>query len=200
MLKKIYATGVALAVSIVLAGCSTPSSSSTNSLEPATSEAPETQLDALLTGIDSGTDCPGLFPLLKAIPADTPQSEQAQAEMRNIGCFSRSSERTDAQRGAVDPDSAWIGVPGGESVDLSEACETPAARAAQVIDADAAEVLIEKTLENCSTVNEWMSALQKYPGVMGMVDGYIPSVTDLQVACINYPQSAVCKDAMKLGL
>ncbi|MGH3654588.1 hypothetical protein [Glutamicibacter sp.] len=160
----------------------------------------ESQLSDLRSAIDEGKNCPELFPLLKAISSSEVASEEAQAEMRKIGCFSISSERTDAQRGAVDPDSAWIGVPGGESVDVSEACETPAARAAQVIGSDAAEALIKKTLENCSTVNEWLSALETYPGLMGMVDGYIPSVTDVQVACINYPASTVCNDAEKIGL
>ncbi|MGV2855393.1 hypothetical protein ACNPON_17585 [Glutamicibacter sp. AGC13] len=169
---------------LALAGCTTP----------------ESQLSELRSAIDEGKNCPELLPLLKAIPSSEVASEEAQAEMRNIGCFSISSERTDAERSAVDPDSAWLGVPGGQRVEVSAECSDASVAAAKETDSDASELLIRETLEACSTVNEWLSALQDNPGVMGMVDHYIPSSTDVQVACMNYPGAAVCEDAASLKM
>lgn len=162
------------------------------------SATPTDQLSDLRSAINAGQECPELFPLLKAIPADSPASEDAQGEMRNIGCYSKSSERTDAERAAIDPNSDWIGVPGGKHVEVSNECLDASKRAANEVDSEASEPLIRRTLEACQGTNEWLSALANYPGVMGMAEGYIPSVTDIEVACMVHPGTAVCKDFGKL--
>lgn len=164
------------------------------------SPTPSEQLSDLQSSIAAGTDCPELFPQLKAIPSYTTAAESAQAEMRNIGCFTRSSERTDAKRSANSPGSAWIGVPNGKRVEVSPSCLDVVQAGSDIVDSDSAEGFIVRSLVDCSDTDEWLSALQQYPGLMGMVDNYIPSVTDIQVACMNYPNTRVCIDARKRGL
>lgn len=164
------------------------------------SAAPTDQLSELRSAITAGKECPELFPLLKAISANTPASEEAQGEMRNIGCYSRSSERTDAERSAIDPKSDWIGVPGGKRVEVSSECLDASKKAANEVDSEAAETVILRTLEVCQGTNEWLSALTKYPGIMGMGEGYIPSVSDLEVACMVHSNTAVCADFEKLEI
>lgn len=161
---------------------------------------PEGQLADLRGAISDGNECAELFPMLKAISADKQESEDAQAEMRNIGCFTTSSERTDAARSAVDPQSAWIGVPDGQRVVVSAECSEASMLAAEEIGSEKAELLIQRTLEECESLDEWLSALEEYPGVMGMVDGYIPSVTEVQSACIFHSSTPVCRDAADRGI
>lgn len=182
-MKRTYAVLAALAAALSLSSCSA---------------TPTDQLSDLRSAINAGQECPELFPLLKAIPADNPASEDAQGEMRNIGCYSRSSERNDAERAANDPKSDWIGVPGGKRVEVSVECLSASKRAASEVDSEAAEKLIRRTLEACQSTNEWLSALAEYPGVMGMEDGYIPSATDIEVACMVHSDTAVCADFEKL--
>lgn len=182
-MKRIYAALAAVAAALSLSSCSA---------------TPTDQLSDLRSAINAGKECTELFPLLKAIPSDNPTSEDAQGEMRNIGCYSVSSKRTDAERAAIDPNSDWIGVPGGKRVEVSTECLDASKRAAKEVNSEASETLIRQTLEACQSTNEWLSALAKYPGFMGMVEGYIPSVTDIEVACMVHPATAVCKDFGKL--
>jgi len=178
-MKRIYAAFAVVAVS--LSSCSA---------------TPADPLSDLRSAINAGKECPELFPLLKAIP----NSDDAQGEMRNIGCYTVSSKRTDAERAAIDPNSDWIGVPGGKRVEVSKECLDASKRAANEVDSEAAETLIRRTLEACQGTNEWLSAVAKYPGVMGMVEGYIPSVTDIEVACGVHPDTAVCTDFGRLEI
>lgn len=157
------------------------------------------QLEDLRAGIDSGDECPQLFKIFDEIPEDAAEFPDAQGEMRNVGCHTRTSERTDGDLAESAPDSPWLGVPG-ERVALSEECEAAAEAAAGETDPDAAEALIAETLEACGSANEWMSALQEHPGVMGLVEGYIPKLSDLQLVCSHYPDSATCEDAAAQGL
>lgn len=184
-MKRLYAGLAYIAAVLALSSCSA---------------TPEDQLTDLRSAIENGEECPELFPLLKEIPGDEPVVGEAQAEMRNIGCYSPTSERTDAERSAIDPDSDWIGVPEGKRVDVSNACLDVSEQAATEVDYLAAEQLIQRTLEVCQDTNEWLSAVEKYPGVMGMVDGAIPSVSDIQIACSAYPDTAVCTDFQRLGV
>ncbi|MBB2997498.1 hypothetical protein [Paeniglutamicibacter cryotolerans] len=178
-MKRTYAVIVALAAALSLSSCSA---------------TPTDQLAELRTAINAGKECPELFPLLKAIP----NSEAAQGEMRSIGCYSSSSKRSDTERSKTDPNSDWIGVTGGKRVEVSNECLNASKRAANEVNSEAAEMLIRRTLEACQETNEWLSAVAKYPGVMGMVEGSIPSVTDIEVACMIHPDTAVCKDFGKL--
>lgn len=174
-MKRTYAVITALAAALSLSSCSAKTT------DP---------LSELRSAINAGKECPELFPLLKAIP----NSDEAQGEMRNIGCYTVSSTRTDAERSKTAPNSDWIGVPGGKRVEVSNECLDASKQASNEVNSDAAEPLIRRTLEACQSTNEWLSALAKYPGVMGMVEGYIPSVTDIEVACGVHPDTAVCKD------
>ena len=185
-LKRIFSGLIGVAAVLTVSACSA---------------TPEDQLTELRSAIDAGDECPELFPLLKEIPGDDPAVVEAQAEMRNIGCFSRTSERTDADRSAIDPDSDWIGVPGGQRVEVAAECLNTSEQAAAMseVDFEAAEQLIYETLEVCQDTNEWLSAVEQYPGVMGMVDGSIPSVTDIEIACAAYPDTTVCTDFAALG-
>lgn len=180
-MKRISAGLAAVGVALSLSSCS------------ATTTDP---LSDLRSAINAGKECPELFPLLKAIP----NSDDAQGEMRNIGCYTVSSTRTDAERSKTDPNSDWIGVPGGKRVEVSNECLDASKRASNEVDSEAAETLIRRTLEACHDTNEWLSALAKYPGVMGMVEGYIPSVTDIEVACGVHPDTAVCEDFGRLKI
>lgn len=178
-MKRTYAVLAALAAALSLSSCSA---------------TPTDPLSELRTAINAGKECPELFPLLKAIP----NSDAAQGEMRNIGCYTVSSKRTDAERAAIDPNSDWIGVPGGKRVEVSNECLDASKQAANEVDSEASEPLILRTLEACQDTNEWLSALAKYPGVMGMVEGYIPSLTDIEVACGVDRNTAVCADFGRL--
>lgn len=166
-----------MVLSIGLSSCASPSTG---------------QLEKLNKTIASGKDCPELFPLLKAIPADTSAYESAQGEMRNIGCLTSTSERTDAEYVAVDPESEWLGVPHGKFVEVSTECLDSSQNASDELDIEKAKSLIRQTLDTCKNVNEWLSALDKNPGLLGMVAGSKPSVNEIAVACGVYPNTSVC--------
>ncbi|WP_431711281.1 hypothetical protein [Glutamicibacter uratoxydans] len=161
---------------------------------------PTEQLEKLSEKIASGKDCPELFTWLKAIPADTAAYESAQGEMRNIGCLTNTSERTDAEHIAVDPESEWLGVPDGKLVEVSTACLDSSQKASDELDIDKAKSLIRQTLDTCKNVNEWLSALDKNPGLLGMVAGSKPSVNEIAIACGVYPKTSVCSDFESLEI
>lgn len=149
--------------------------------------------------INDGADCPDLFTILDGIDEQDSAFPTAQGELINIGCYTRTSARTDGDLRSAAPDSPWLGVPG-ERVQVSAGCAEAAQAAADEPDVDRAEPLIAATLDACTSVSEWMSAIETYPGVMGMTEGYIPQLLDVQSACYSYPSTAVCTDATNLGL
>ncbi|KAA9134405.1 hypothetical protein [Microbacterium caowuchunii] len=157
------------------------------------------QLSNLRTAIESNADCAELFSLLDQIDEDADAYPSAQGELVNIGCFMRDSTRNDADLAAQAPDSPWLGVPGKE-VEPSLTCISAAETAANEADSTRAEPLIAATLDSCQSVDEWMSVITAHPGVMGMMDGYIPQLMDLQSACYSYVGAAVCQDALARGV
>jgi hypothetical protein len=182
------AAGLGLA-GLLLVGCSTS----------APSDQSAAHLEDLRVSIDDGAECPELFVIFDRIDESAEVFSVAQGELINVGCFSRDSERNDAELEGQAPNSPWLGVPG-EEVTPSASCNDAAMAAARETDSARAEPLITATLDACVSVNEWMSALALYPGVMGMMDGYIPQLLDLQSACHGYIGAAVCRDALALGL
>lgn len=175
--------------------CSAETSWSPGSREPSAGTLPG-GLVGLREQIAAGSDCPDLFAVFDGIPEGSPDFGVAQGELINIGCYTRDSTRNDGDEQASGP---WRGVPG-ERVTPASACSSSAEAAAAETDATAAEPLISATLDACTTVSEWMSAIQDHPGVMGMADGFIPQLLDLQTVCYSYPDTAVCRDAVALGL
>lgn len=140
-----------------------------------------------------------MFELFDTIDEDSSEFSSAQGELINVGCYSRTSERNDAELSEVAPDSPWLGVPG-TRVTPSEACSQAAIAAANETDSLRAEPLIAATLDACVSVDEWMSVVEEYPGIMGMADGSLPQLLDLQVVCYSYIDSAVCQDAADRGI
>jgi len=166
---------------------------------PGAREGGETQLESLQQAIDAGAKCPDLLRMLDEIDEDATEFSSAQGELINVGCFTRDSARNDAELSAEASASPWLGVPGQE-VSPSAHCTEASAAAAREIDATAAEPLIAETLNACVTVDEWMSALASHPGMMGMTEGYIPRLLDLETVCYEYIDSAACQDALARGL
>jgi hypothetical protein len=181
------AFGLTLLLSLSLAGCASPE------------DQAEQKLEELRTALVEGTECPGLFTIFDQIDENATAFSTAQGEVINVGCFSRASERTDGGLADAAPDSPWLGVPG-ETVKPSAECEDAAIVAAGEADSTRAEPLINATLDSCQSVSEWMSVLALHPGVMGMVEGWIPDLLGLQSACFSYIDSAVCRDALAVGL
>jgi hypothetical protein len=73
-------------------------------------------------------------------------------------------------------------------------------------DAPFAEVdpAMEKTLMECSTAAEWLVALRRYPGAMGLTTQATIGSLDIQAACRWFgdagSQTPVCRDAEDSGL
>jgi len=174
---------------LLLAGCATASPS----------ERAAEQLDELRTSIADGTECYELFDMFKQIDESSDSWDTARGEMVNVGCFSRDSERSDGDLADAASEGPWLGVPG-ETVTPSAACLAAAKAAAAETDSTKADPLIIATYDACESVNEWMSVLALHPGMMGLSDGYIPKLSDLELACYSYVETAVCKDALALGL
>lgn len=181
----------AVFIALVLAGCG-PTVQQVDDVSPA-------QLEQLQAAIADGDSCEALFRLFDQMDESGEGFADAQGELRNVGCFTRGSERTDSDLAAEAPGSPWLGVPG-EEVTPSTTCNAAARAAAAELDSDRAESLIAATLDACVTVDEWMSVLAIHPGVMGMVPGYIPQLQDIQLVCYSYMDSAVCQDASRRGL
>lgn len=188
-MKRLFAgVGICIAV-LIVTGCSASTS---------TDQSAE-QLDDLRSAIESGAECTELFSVFDQIDEDAEDFPTAQGEMANVGCYSRDSARSDSELEAQAPDSPWLGVPG-EVVTPSAQCSDAAGAAAGETDSTRAEPLIAATLAACQSVDEWMSVLALQPGVMGMADGYIPQLLDLQSVCYSYIETVVCQDALARGI
>lgn len=108
-----------------------------------------------------------------------------------------SDEKNEPEASTVRPaDYTWRGVPG-EKVTPSEACEAAAVAAAEEEDMFVQDDLITVTLEECSSVSEWMSVVEMHPDAM---DGSKPDIDTLMVACWDYEETVVCADALEQDL
>ncbi len=74
------------------------------------------------------------------------------------------------------------------------------ATAAAERDSAAADPLIDATLYACSTVDEWLQALERYPAAMGATDKAELGELDVKVACYQKHEAPVCKDAVLRGI
>lgn len=198
--------GLALLAAVAISACAaTPPAppDSVHQPEMASSAAMSNAdiLASLVTGAKNGDTCPELFAFIDQIEESSPLYGTAQDTLRSVGCYMRDSERTDqrspgARAAAPGP---WEGVSGGEEVTPSSKCLTAAKMAAEEPDEERAEPLIQSTLNECTSVNEWMSALEAYPGVMGLMPGSRPSGFELDSVCYAFKTSAVCLDAEQQG-
>lgn len=153
--------------------------------------------------IEAGDNCADLLDTFKQIDESAPQFKDAQNEMRVVGCFSRTSEHSgggDTSSWTIeDPQSPWLDAHGSR-LELSAACGSAASDAATELDSSRADSLILATLDACPTVDEWMSALETYPGILALQTSYTPVISDLQLVCYGYRNTAVCQDAVSLEI
>lgn len=129
------------------------------------------------------------------VPADDEPAEDASADIDDGDASS--DEKNEPEASTVRPaDYTWRGVPG-ERVTPSEACEAAAVAAAEEEDMFVQDDLITVTLEECSSVSEWMSVVEMHPDAM---DGSKPDIDTLMVACWDYEETVVCADALEQDL
>lgn len=193
LLHRTAPLGALLIPVALLVGCTSTSS------EPSAADT----LAELRDEATAGTGCSELFAIFEQIDEQVEEFAHAKGEMVAVGCGTRNSERYDGgDPGSASIDdltSKWFGVHGTYATP-SEQCASAASTAAAEPDATAAESLIAATLDACTSVDEWMSSLQDFPGMMGLTDGYVPIVMDVQSACYSYPDTRVCADAASLGI
>ena len=129
---------------------------------------------------------------------DDPVDEPAEDASADIDDGDASSdEKNEPESSTVRPaDYTWRGVPG-ERMTPSEACEAAAVAAAEEEDMFVQDDLITVTLEECSSVSEWMSVVEMHPDAM---DGSKPDIDTLIVACWDYEETVVCADALEQDL
>lgn len=129
---------------------------------------------------------------------DDPVDEPAEDASADIDDGDASSdEKNEPEASTVRPaDYTWRGVPG-EKVTPSEACEAAAVAAAEEEDMFVQDDLITVTLEECSSVSEWMSVVEMHPDAM---DGSKPDIDTLMVACWDYEETVVCAEALEQDL
>lgn len=99
----------------------------------------------------------------------------------------------------AEPDSAWEGIEG-QRVTPSASCLVAMQAAADEPDSDRADTLIRTSLDECSGVDEWLSALDEHPGALGLTEHAVIGALDLRAACFPSPDSTVCQDANARGV
>lgn len=145
---------------------------------------------------DEGANCTILFSMRDDyIDPNDADFDRASAYLRSVGCFSPTSKRSDT--GAAEPQSSPWKDFDGERVEPSPAC----AASMEAADEDAQnEVLLTRTLTDCESANEWLSALERNPGAMWLVGGTPIGKLDLQTACHTATTAPVCRDAASAGV
>ncbi|MBI9115590.1 hypothetical protein [Sanguibacter suaedae] len=71
--------------------------------------------------------------------------------------------------------------------------------AADEPDSAAANPLIVETLSACASAAEWLSALEREPGALGMTERAEIGRLDLEVSCWKNESTPVCADAVAVG-
>lgn len=82
----------------------------------------------------------------------------------------------------------------------SSACDEAMRTAADEPDNEKANPLITRTLSECTTVDEWLTALEHHPAAMGLTERAEIGDLDVQVACSGHEQTPVCEDAVEQGV
>lgn len=178
---------VTVAVAIALAGCAS------NSDDP---PGDSVRFADFRGALDEGANCADLIELKNRL--DPELHDRANRELRNLGCYSATSERQ-ASRADDEAAGPWKDVPGRRVVPSSQ-CMSAMETASAEKDPTGADPLITASLSACTTVDEWLSALEIEPGVMGMVDGTTPDLQSLQIVCHKAKAAAVCVDAARKGI
>lgn len=158
-----------------------------------------TLLESLQASIEKGADCEKLYEIRDEIDKNSQEYVDANKELRAISCISRFSQRSNSQAATANFESHWKGVPG-KKVTPAQTCIAAAEAASSEKNSTLAEPLIVATLDACTSVDEWMSVVTIYPGVVGRVQGYIPELLNLQSACYRNVDKAVCQDAVNRGI
>jgi hypothetical protein len=122
------------------------------------------------------------------------------------GCASSSSEAPDDtltdDTASSSPSSAETDPSGGfETVTPSAACEESMAAAASVPLDAVNDAEFAATAAECSSVDEWASALYAHPDALGLSDLTDQDITwALQATCATNEGTPVCADASARGL
>lgn len=86
-------------------------------------------------------------------------------------------------------------------VSVSEECDQAMRAAAAEPDLDRADPLIARTLNACSSVDEWLAALERHPAAMGL--NHRAEIGDVDVLAACRPSdrdTPVCRDAADRGI
>ena len=88
---------------------------------------------------------------------------------------------------------------GRTSITPSSGCQQAMQAAAAEPDSARADPLIRATLDECSSADEWLAALNDYPGAMGLTAKADIGDRELQSACYGSEHRTVCLDAKASG-
>jgi hypothetical protein len=114
----------------------------------------------------------------------------------SVGSGSSQPTESKAKSAAEGP---WEGV-NGKRVTASMACQESMTKAADEPDSTLAEPLIISTLTACTSVDEWLSELERQPSAMGLTAQARLGRIDLSVVCFRAPTTPVCIDAERRGV
>lgn len=89
---------------------------------------------------------------------------------------------------------------GGRSTTATDPCGTAMAAAAAEPDSTRADPLIRQTLSACTSVDEWLAALRRHPGAMGLNERAEIGDIEVQSACYGHEHRPVCRDALERGI
>lgn len=70
-------------------------------------------------------------------------------------------------------------------------CEETFEEASVTDDFDAAEILLERTLRDCDSIDQWWSAAEKFPTAFA---GYNLTGNELDLMCDGYPDVGICRE------
>lgn len=78
-------------------------------------------------------------------------------------------------------------------VEPSTACIEDMEEAATISDPAAADPVLVRTLASCETAEQWLEALRRNPGAMGLNERAEIGDLDLQAACFGHEDTPVCE-------
>lgn len=86
-----------------------------------------------------------------------------------------------------------------ERVEPTAECLQAMTTTADEPDSGLANPLIIATLSECTSTAEWLSALEREPGALGMTERAEIGRLDLEVSCWGNESTPVCADAIAIG-
>jgi hypothetical protein len=84
------------------------------------------------------------------------------------------------------------GSPPPTTASVSQQCLDAMEAAAAEPDPAAADPLIVRTLDACASVDEWLEALRRHPGAMGLTERAEIGDLDVQSVCFGSEDTRVC--------